>query len=306
MHWKPKTWIAVMLGLLAQPLAMFYVARPGWAAFYIAASLSIAVLVLFAFHQIVPAAPALLPPLLAIIVAGHAYFLAKNYQDASRPRPWYSRWYGLAAIAASSALAVGLFRAFAFEPFRFPSGSMLPSIKPGSYVAVKKWGYGNYRAYGVSFAKAPITAELARGDMLVFEYPEDRSVVYAKRLVGLPGDKVSYLGKRLSVNGNAVPVRQIGEYAHRGRVAASTQLIEKLGDNEFATLNDQTAPAAVRHVTNYRFREKCRYSDTGVECEVPSGQLFVLGDNRDASSDSRVWGFVPLENVIGKVVYISP
>jgi signal peptidase I len=295
-----------VLGLIVPPLAMFYVARLGWAAFYIAAVLSIAVPVQFVFQWIVPTAPALFPPLLSIVVAAHAYFLAKRYQDASRPRPWYSRWYGLVAIAASFALAAGLFRAFAFEAFRFPGGSMLPTIKPGSYLAVKKWGYGNYRAYGVSLAKAPVTAELARGDILVFEYPEDRSVVYGKRLVGLPGDKVSYLGKRLSINGNAVPVRSTGEYADPARGAASTQFVEKLGDTEFATLNDQTAPAAVRHVVNYRFREKCRYSDAGVECEVPPGQLFVLGDNRDASSDSRVWGFVPLENVIGKVVYISP
>jgi len=299
---KPKKWIAAVLGLFVQPAGMLYVARPGWAAAYLALALIVALV-----NILVLRTPQLTGDLfmllVAIVGATQAYRFARDYENPG-PRPWYSRWYGLIGIlAAFAALAIGT-RAFGFEPFRFPSGSMAPSIEPHAHLIVKKWGYGNYGTYGMHFLRTGISSEVQRGDILVFEYPEDPTVSYAKRVVGLPGDKISYLSKRLTVNGQDVRVRQVDEPLRRDRAVRSLQYLERLGDLENSILIEPDAPAALAFVKGFPLRERCSYTPEGVTCHVPNAHYYVLGDNRDNSSDSRVWGFVPAKNVVGKVQYI--
>ncbi len=208
---KPKKWIAVTLGLLIPPAGMLYVARPRWAAAYFALELIIALGSMFALRDRELAGNAI-ALLVAIICAIHAYRVAGDSRVLRRP--WYSRWYGLVGlIAAFAALAFGT-RAFLFEPFRFPSGSMTPSIEPRAHLIVKKWGYGNYGTYGIHLMRSSMSSEVQRGDVVVFEYPEDTALSYAKRVVGLPGDRISYYSKRLWVNDQEVPLRPIGDYAH--------------------------------------------------------------------------------------------
>jgi signal peptidase I len=207
----------------------------------------------------------------------------------------------LVIIAAFAALFVGT-RAFLFEPFRLPSGSMLPSIEPGARLVVKKWGYGNYAAYGIHFASAGISSELNRGDIVAFESPEDRAVSYVKRIVGLPGDRIAYFSKRLWVNDQEVPRRQIGDYVYK--LHRSLQYLERIGEREYSVLVDAAAPASIPFTRAFPRRELCTYTAEGMSCRVPEGHYFVLGDNRDNSADSRVWGFVPARNIIGKVQYV--
>jgi signal peptidase I len=299
---KPKKWIAAVLGLFIQPLGMLYVARPGWAAAYLALVLIMVLGDTFLLRGREPAGGAV-ALLVAIICAIHAYRLARDYRELLR-RPWYSRWYGLVGIvAAFAALAFGT-RAFLVEPFRFSSASMAPSIEPGAHLIVKKWGYGNYGTYGIHLVRTAVSPEVQRGDIVVFEYPEDTALSYAQRVVGVPGDRISYYNKRLKVNDQEAPIRKIGDYLHKGRPIRSLQYLERLDDHEYAILIEPEAPAAVSFVRAFPLKERCAYTAEGVSCRVPEGHYFVLGDNRDNSNDSRSWGFVPARNIIGKVWFV--
>src|SRR6266849_2402116 len=298
---KPKKWTAAVLGLLIQPVGMLYVARPGWAAAYLALAAIIALGNMSVLRGRELAGDAILL-LVAVICAIHAYRLARDYREVKRP--WYSRWYGLVGIvAAFAALAFGA-RAFLFEPFRFPSESMAPSIEPRAHLIVKKWGFGNYGTYGIHVVRTGMSSVVQRGDIVVFEYPEDTALSFAKRVVGVPGDRISYYSKRLWVNDQEVPLRPIGDYVHKDRPVRSLQYVERLGDREYAILIEPEAPAAVALVKALPFRERCVYTAEGLSCPVPDGHYFVFGANRDNSSDSRTWGFVPARNIIGKVQYI--
>jgi len=295
---KPNKWTAGVLGLLIQPAGMLYVARPGWAATYLALVLIIALGNMFVLRDGDLAGNAI-ALLVAIICAIHAYRLARDSRVLRRP--WYSRWYGLAGIiAAFAVLALGT-RAFLFEPLRFTSGSMTPSIEPRALLIVEKWGYGNYRTYGIHFMRTGMSSEVRRGDIVAFEYPEDRTLSYAQRVVGIPGDRISYYNKRLKVNDQEVPRTRIGDYVHKDRPIRSLQYLERLGDREYPILIEAEAPAAIPPVKAFPFDERCAYTKEGVHCQVPEGHYFVLGDNRDNSSDSRIWGFVPARNILGKV-----
>ena len=153
---------------------------------------------------------------------------------------------------------------------------MSPSIPKGSYVVVRKYGYGNYASYGIRLLHAGISAPLARGDALVFEYPPDRRISYIKRLVGLPGDRIVYTNKRLYVNDKPLPTNPVGSCGE----------LEIVRETNYQIANDHGAPAHDFNIT------------------IEPGHLFVLGDNRDNSSDSRFWGQVPYDHIIGKVVLV--
>jgi signal peptidase I len=208
-----------------------------------------------------------------------------------------SLWVGL-ALLVGSAIFGG--RAFLYEPFRVPSSAMTPSIERGAFLLVGKWGYGNYKLFGVRLWRGALTAQIRRGDILVFEYPADESVDYVKRVVGLPGDKVSYLGRRLRINDKEVPTRAVADYEPKDSPARFTQYAEQLdGEPYFVIVEPDQHPAPA--MVNFPQRERCTHGTQGVVCQVPDGHYFVMGDNRDNSADSRIWGFVPASNLIGKV-----
>jgi signal peptidase I len=182
---------------------------------------------------------------------------------------------------------------------------MLPSIEPGAVLFANKWGYGNYGTWGIHFARAPISSEVSRGDIFVFESPDDSAVDYVKRIVGLPGDTVAYFSKRLWVNDQEVPRKQIGDYVQKDRLGGSQQYLEKLDGGEYPVLIDADAKF-VPPSKNFPLIDHCTFTKEGMSCRVPPGHYFVLGDNRDNSSDSRIWGFVPAANIVGKVLLILP
>jgi signal peptidase I len=299
---KPKKWTAAVLGLIIQPAGMLYVARPGWAAVYFVLAAIVAMSNVFLLRGREPVGEAI-ALLLAVICAIHAYRLARDFRELLR-RPWYSRWYGLVGIIAAFAVLAFGARAFLFEPFRFPSASMAPTIEPRAHLIVRKWGYGNYGTYGIHVMRTVRSSEVRRGDIVVFEHPDDRALTYAKRVVGLPGDTISYFNKRLKVNDEEVQIRRIADYVHQDRSIPSRQYLERLGDHEYAILIEPEAPAGVPVAKAFPYRDRCAYTAEGLSCRVPEGHYFVLGDNRDNSSDSRAWGFVPAINIIGKVQYV--
>jgi len=194
--------------------------------------------------------------------------------------------------------AVLILRALLFEPFRIPSGSMMPTLLVGDFILVNKFSYG--LRLPVWHTQITEGDKPKRGEVVVFRYPNDESQDYIKRVVGLPGDHVSYYNRRLSINGKQLDISNDRMYQGLGelfqienpsgcdRADAKCQVvIEKTDQTSYTVMTDPGSS----------------YSVNG-ELFVPEGHYFVMGDNRDHSNDSRVWGFVPEENLVGKAVMV--
>jgi signal peptidase I len=140
--------------------------------------------------------------------------------------------------------------------------------------------------------------------VMVFRYPPEPSLDYIKRVVGLPGDRIEYRNKRLSINGVQVPTRQIDDYLSKERMQYSQRYLERLNSVEHEILIDGDAPSGLPYGRAFPYAANCHYNSEGMTCVVPPNHYFMMGDNRDNSSDSRVWGFVPDENIVGKAFFI--
>ncbi len=184
-------------------------------------------------------------------------------------------------------LAVLLLRSFLVEPFRIPSGSMMPTLLVGDFILVNKFAYG--LRLPVLNTKIVEVGEPQRGDVIVFRYPEDPSIDYIKRVVGVPGDHIRYAGKQLYVNGKRVERKPIGKYIADGASASMTGAMRYR-----ETINGVSHDILIR---NNGFNRDFEFT-------VPDGEYFVLGDNRDNSRDSRFWGTVPEANLVGKAFLI--
>lgn len=185
-------------------------------------------------------------------------------------------------------LVVVVLRSFIIEPFRIPSGSMIPTLEIGDFVVVKKYAYG---------VKLPVinkkildVGEPSRGDVVVFRYPGDPSINYIKRLVGLPGDHIQWTSdKKLLVNGEILPQTSLAPYpytAPSGAKADVPHIAETIpsgdGERQYNVLHLPVAAQGVK------------------EWNVPEGEYFMMGDNRDNSNDGRFWGFVPEKYLVGQ------
>jgi signal peptidase I len=305
--WTPNKWVAGLLGVLAFPFGLFYVARPLWAIGYfclLVTGLLMARVYAGRENEELSAGLVVLVAYAASIA--HVIWFAARYRRAVRPA--YSRWYGLLAIAATYVVFVFTVRAFVAEPFRMPAGSMLPTFRIGTNLIVIKWGYGNYGSYGVKLMSRPITAELKRGDIVVFEFPVDRDRHFVKRLIGLPGDRVIYKDKKLTINGKAVQTRDAGtvtDVSVSGLIQY-LQYAETLDAGEHKVLVNPDRPPYLGDANRagLEHQRKCTFESSGLSCEVPAAHYFVLGDNRDNSDDSRYWGFVPADAIVGKVRWV--
>jgi signal peptidase I len=214
-------------------------------------------------------------------------------------QPWWLDWTaGLFPVI----LAVFLLRSFLVEPFKIPSGSMIPTLEVGDLILVNKFTYG----IRLPVANTKVTAgnAPARGDVMVFRYPPKPSLDYIKRVVGVPGDEVAYLNKRLTLNGQAVPTQALPEHFEADAARYFQHWQETFDGRVHRVLTDASRPAFVPGAEDFAFRQNCRYSVEGVRCKVPEGHYFVMGDNRDNSLDSRYWGFVPDGNIVGKAFFI--
>ncbi|CAN5900866.1 signal peptidase I [soil metagenome] len=222
-------------------------------------------------------------------------------RDRLLMQPWWLDWTaGLFPVI----LVVFLLRSFLFEPFKIPSGSMMPTLLTGDLILVNKFTYG--LRLPVINTKLTDGTPPARGDVMVFRYPPQPSLDYIKRVVGLPGDEVAYLNKKLTINGKPVSKDAVPEYFDEEAMRYLKEYKEDLLGRQHFLLNDDSRRAGLSEAEIMTFpnRENCRYSVDGVVCKVPEGHYFMMGDNRDNSLDSRYWGFVPDKNIVGKAFFI--
>lgn len=214
-------------------------------------------------------------------------------------QPWWLDWTaGLFPVI----IAVFFLRSFLFEPFKIPSGSMIPTLLVGDLILVNKFTYGI--RLPVINTKITTGTSPQRGDVMVFRYPPKPSLDYIKRVVGVPGDTVAYVNKRLTVNGEPVATQALPEYFDEDAMRYFKQYEEVFGLKKHRLLNDDRQPAFVAGIEDFIGRDACRYTVEGVTCKVPEGHYFMMGDNRDNSLDSRYWGFVPEANIVGKAFFV--
>ncbi|MDH5205017.1 MAG: signal peptidase I [Hylemonella sp.] len=233
--------------------------------------------------------------------------IAPDEGDLSQARerllmqPWWLDWTaGLFPVI----VAVFVLRSFLFEPFKIPSGSMIPTLQIGDLILVNKFHYGI--RLPVINVKVTEGNKPQRGDVMVFRYPPQPSQDYIKRVVGVPGDEVAYLNKRLSINGKPVDTQALPEYFDDSVMRYFRQFSEDLSGRPHRMINDDNRYGGISElqVQEFPYREHCRYSAEGVACKVPQGHYFMMGDNRDNSLDSRYWGFVPDQNIVGKAFFV--
>ncbi len=214
-------------------------------------------------------------------------------------QPWWLDWTaGLFPVI----ICVFILRSFLFEPFKIPSGSMIPTLWVGDLILVNKFHYG--LRLPVLNTKITEGTPPQRGDVMVFRYPPKPSLDYIKRVVGVPGDEVAYLNKRLTINGKPLPTNALSDFFDEDTMRYFPQFEETLGTQTHRLLNDPARPAFIPGTDEFEFKNNCRYSVEGVVCKVPQGHYFMMGDNRDNSLDSRYWGFVPDKNIVGKAFFV--
>lgn len=211
-------------------------------------------------------------------------------EDAAKPagkkakEPWYIE---TCKSFFPILLIVLVLRSFVAEPFRIPSGSMMPTLLHGDFILVSKFSYGV--RLPVLHAKILDTGTPERGDVAVFRFPRSPGDDYIKRVIGLPGDRIEYRGKTVFINDRPMPLERNGVFHGTGANGVMNGIpiyTEDLGEFSHGVL--------IKYP---------RYNDPVVEY-VPEDHYFVMGDNRDHSSDSRSWGFVPEENLVGRAFLV--
>lgn len=207
-------------------------------------------------------------------------------------------------------LIVFIIRSFMAEPFKIPSGSMMPTLLAGDYILVNKYIYG-LRLPVLNTVFLDIS-QPKHGDVAVFHFPPNPKIDYIKRIIGLPGDRIQYINKRLTVNGQDLTVTHMDDYTYKrkerrlvgGEViieeveVTAEQYIEKIATVEHELLIHPDSPK------QYSFNAIGQKFLNGEVVTVPEDHYFAMGDNRDNSSDGRVWGFVPNQNLVGKAFFI--
>ena len=244
-----------------------------------------------------------------VVVSGIAWLADRYYFAPQRRRAGIDRmplWLEYTAGFFPVICAVFVLRSFIVEPFKIPSGSMIPTLQIGDFILVNKFTYGI--RLPVINQKLVELGTPQRGDVVVFRYPRDESIDYIKRVVALPGDTITYQDKRLSVNGQPLKYTGGEPYLDPENMRYA-KLFEEffpadLGGNKHGILNDPDRPAGSFPAERFPGFENCQYQNAGLTCTVPAGHYFTMGDNRDNSADSRYWGFVPDKNIVGKAFFV--
>lgn len=244
-----------------------------------------------------------------VVVTGIAWVADKLVFAPKRRAAGINRmplWLEYTASFFPVIFAVFFLRSFLYEPFKIPSGSMIPSLMIGDFILVNKYTYGV--RLPVINKKIIEMNSPERGDVVVFRYPMDESLDYIKRVVALPGDVISYKDKRLTLNGQPLAYEAKPDYLDP-ETLSYVKFYRETFPKEFGgyahnILNHPERVGGIFNQSQFAYSENCEYNFSGVTCTVPPGHYFVMGDNRDNSADSRYWGFVPEANLVGKAFFV--
>lgn len=220
-----------------------------------------------------------------IITLVDQIFWAKKRQQANQSQPKIIEY---ARSFFPALLIVWVIRSFLIQPYRVPTGSLEPTVMPGDFIAVKQYSYGlRWPVTQIKFYKV---GEPKRGDIALFYWPEDTAIRFVKRVVGLPGDRIVYKNKILSINGKSMP-----------QIFQGTKMSEEPGESPALVIHLKENLEGIIHDVYIR---PDAVDNGEIDVVVPEGHYFMMGDNRDSSLDSRAWGFVPEENLIGKAFLV--
>ena len=301
----PKPWLAALLNIVLSPFGLLYAGQGRLAILFFVVQAAIGITAFVTSGNVVVVIGLLQ---IVLIAAGAIIAYRRARAPTGQPRPWYTRWRGMLLIVMSMALVTTLLRMFLYEPFKSPSKSMLPTIGIGDRILVQKIGYGHVSTFGLHLASLPHTSVLKRGDLIVFDRPLKPAETYIKRVVGLPGDRVVYRDGHLIVNGQDTRVSQLADFMDPEIPRFWRRYRNRLDGVQFDTLaekeSDGRALKARPEAPNIPLIDRCVYTNEEIHCEVPAGHYYVMGDHRDNSVDSRYFGFVRADQVIGKVVKV--
>ena len=297
--WRPNGWLAFVFAFVFQQFVFLYVNRIKAFWCYTGFLLLLMALEMNVFS------PEWLPDWLIglsritffLVCIVHSLLIVRAYND-EQPRTWFAHGGRTTLAILLTFLPILAVRTFFYEPFSIPASSMKPTLNVGHHIVIEKLGYGNYRLFGVPIMSSTPTKSLERGDVIVFQYPADLSIDYVKRVIGLPGDKVVYQDNVLRVFSDCIdsqPCKSVVNSTTHSTELITLYIKESIGDKSYLVQRKMGAPSMVSHFV--------RQDDLMPgEWIVPDNQFFVMGDNRDDSLDSRYWGFVPQQNIIGKLV----
>lgn len=206
-------------------------------------------------------------------------------EDPAAPQPWF---IDLPRSLFPVLFVVVAIRSFVVEPFQIPSGSMLPTLKVGDFIAVNKYAYG-LRLPVLNTKILPLGTP-QRGDVIVFRYPKDPSQHFIKRVVGVPGDHIHYENRTLTINGKEVAKTQVA-------APSAEDIYDQRWKEQLGNVEHDIYVNPVAHLMSAELEHKAQGP---WDVDVPNGYYFAMGDNRDNSQDSRFWGFVPEENIVGR------
>jgi len=269
--WKPKAWIAALLGLVLQFFTFLYVNKPKLFWLYLIPSLAVAFYdaIYGTFFSIVT----------YVVCAAHAFYICKRGAVVTERR-WFSKWWGLLLCIALFFIVSSLVRAFLYEPYRMPAASMQPTLNVGDGILVSKLGYRTYTSFGVTLLNDNIASPdlMQPGKLYVFQSPQT-NVAFVKRLIAVPGDTIAIVNDGVIINGIELQMTLVDE-------SNQTSVYEE-------TLG--------KHSYKIQLNNEIKTRDFA-QTTVPENSYFFLGDNRDNSSDSRFWGFVGSDKILGEVV----
>ncbi len=275
----PNKWFAAFLGLFFQPLSFIYLSKFQWFWVYVVANV---VATLLDYYLIAKTGYFGVAFTVALICALHAFKIAAAL--AFSRRRWYNYWWGILLIVLIFLLSTFSIRTFLFEPFRIPSLSMVPTLNVGDHIIVSKWGYGLYGSYGVVINNTDVDKKKKpkRGEIFVL-YPPHNQIPFVKRVIGVPGDVIAFSDKQITINGEDIKTEAASD---------SLEYNETLGGHSYTIQYiDESTMIGLDRLQNFTIT-------------VPKDSYFVMGDNRNNSADSRLWGPVPAENIVGKVIFI--
>lgn len=239
-----------------------------------------------------------------IVWVSYKFFLKKkfNKNNVGNKQRLFQIFFENISALFPVFLLVFLLRSFIVEPFRIPSGSMLPTLEAGDFILVKKLSY-SIKLPIINFDLLSIRTP-KRGDVIVFRYPENQKIDYIKRIIGLPGDEIIYRDKKLFVNGILIPTKLNGFYYDYDKSVFTSKYNENLLGISYEIMIEDSKSTFIFPIWNFPGVNSFKYSESGLSCIVPDNNYFVMGDNRDNSSDSRYWGFVPFNNITGKAFFV--